>query len=286
MITILWWTRYFFLAVRGWVSYRYFQYHNTLTRLIAFSSFTKEWVIDVVKAIDFSDAKQTPSSFEQNTAISQHDEATMQTLASWLGESFETTQSASSSPQPTTHSPLVAELLAAAELLKNKGQFLLYEKKLIEGTVLEPSNTTILKKLAQYYFHNNNHKKSISLLKKVIDIDPTDHEALWQLGDIYIEQWEFDQAELLVRKAIDYAHDRPKYYISLAEITYNTDRITEALNTLHKAVHLRPNNVNYLIALAWLYEEIEDYVNAKKYYFHVLECEPTNTQARRKLNTL
>jgi tetratricopeptide (TPR) repeat protein len=51
-------------------------------------------------------------------------------------------------------------------------------------------------------------------------------------------------------------------------------------------VHLRPNNVNYLIALAWLYEEIEDYVNAKKYYFQVLECEPTNTQARRKLNTL
>jgi len=63
-------------------------------------------------------------------------------------------------------------------------------------------------------------------------------------------------------------------------------QIKEAIALMKKAIWLRPNNVSYLLAIAWLYEEHWDIDNSKKFYFDILELEPTNTKARRKLHTL
>lgn len=97
-------------------------------------------------------------------------------------------------------------------------------------------NSIFTKKLADWYFHNNNQKKSLSLLKKIIEVHPNDHEALWQLGEIYLEQGEFSHAETLIERAISLAADRPKYYISLVEIKYNSKQTDEAISLMKKAI--------------------------------------------------
>ena len=55
---------------------------------------------------------------------------------------------------------------------------------------------------------------------------------------------------------------------------------------IEKIVKLRPTNSNYALTLAELYEETQDNDNAKKYYFKVLEQEPNNEKAKRKIQEL
>jgi Flp pilus assembly protein TadD len=69
----------------------------------------------------------------------------------------------------------------------------------------------------------------------------------------------------------------------MVEIFYNTERKKEAIDSMEKIVKLRPTNTNYMVTLADLYEEIDDADNAKKYYFKVLELEPSNEKAKRKI---
>jgi tetratricopeptide (TPR) repeat protein len=69
----------------------------------------------------------------------------------------------------------------------------------------------------------------------------------------------------------------------MVEILYNTERKKEAIDCMEKIVKLRPTNTNYMMTLADLYEEIEDPDNSKKYYFKILELEPSNEKAKRKI---
>jgi hypothetical protein len=52
---------------------------------------------------------------------------------------------------------------------------------------------------------------------------------------------------------------------------------------MEKIIKLRPANTNYLLTLAELYEEIQDIASAKKHYFSILEYEPSNERAKKKL---
>ena len=55
---------------------------------------------------------------------------------------------------------------------------------------------------------------------------------------------------------------------------------------MEKIIRLRPTNTNYMLTIAELYEEVKDFQNAKKYYFNVLEYEPTNEKAKRRIKEL
>lgn len=55
---------------------------------------------------------------------------------------------------------------------------------------------------------------------------------------------------------------------------------------MEKIVKLRPTNSNYALTLAELYEETQDKDSAKKYYFKVLEQEPNNEKAKKKIQEL
>lgn len=90
----------------------------------------------------------------------------------------------------------------------------------------------------------------------------------------------------MVEKAIGLKPSNPKYYISMVEVYYNTDRKSLAIETLEKVVKLRPASVPYLLALADLYLEIGDIESAQRYYFRVLEYEPSNIKAKNKLQKM
>jgi tetratricopeptide (TPR) repeat protein len=72
----------------------------------------------------------------------------------------------------------------------------------------------------------------------------------------------------------------------MVEILYNTERKKDAIAVMEKIVKLRPTNSSYSLTLAELYEEIQDMDNAKKYYYRVLEQEPNNEKAKKKIQNL
>jgi cytochrome c-type biogenesis protein CcmH/NrfG len=90
----------------------------------------------------------------------------------------------------------------------------------------------------------------------------------------------------LIEKALSFSPNNPKYFVSLVEIKYNKDQKEQAVNLMEKVIKLRPTNLSYLSAIATLYEELGDINLAKKYYFKMLEIEPTNDEAKNKLKLL
>lgn len=174
-------------------------------------------------------------------------------------------------------------IILEATSLKNEWKYDEYEKRVIEWLAIDPTNLELTKMLADFYFVMWSYKKALSLLKKIVERDPEDHKSLWQIGEIYFINGDVETAELLIDKAVNLKPDSPKYNLSLVEIYYNTDRLMEAISCMEKVIKLRPTNTNYLFTLAGLYEEIGDTVNAKKNYFTILEFEPSNEKAKKKL---
>ena len=159
---------------------------------------------------------------------------------------------------------MIDKIIIEATTLKNWWKYDEYEKKIIEWLAIDPSNLELTKMLADYYFTIWGYKKSLPLLKKIIERVPEDHKSLWQIWEIYFINGDNWTAELLIDKAVNLKPDSPKYNLSLVEIYYNTDRIMEAISCMEKVIKLRPTNTNYLFTLAMLYEEIGDLANAKK----------------------
>lgn len=182
---------------------------------------------------------------------------------------------------------LIDKITYESLVFKKEGRFDEYEKKIIEWLAIDPDDKELNKLLAEYYFSVWNHKKALSLLKRIIDIDPKDHKAIRQIGEIYLVWWEYDVAEILINKAISMNWDNPKYYASLVELLYNTDRKMDAIIVLeNELIKLRPGNLDYLITLAELYEEMWELQNAKKYYFRILEQDQSNEKIKRKLQKI
>lgn len=182
---------------------------------------------------------------------------------------------------------LMERILYEAFVFKKAWRLDDYEKKIIEGLAIEPDDKELNKLLAEYYFSLWNHRKALSLLKKIIDSDPRDHKAVWQIWEIYLLGEEYDIAEILIQKAISMNSNEPKYYASLVELLYNTERKPDAVFVLEQnLIKLRPNNLDYIITLAELFEELWEIQNAKKYYFRILEQDPSNEKIKRKLQKL
>jgi len=177
----------------------------------------------------------------------------------------------------------VERITLESNSLKNEWRYDEYEKKIIEWLAIDPTNLELTRMLADYYFVIWSYKKALPLLKKIIDWVPEDHKSLWQIWEIYFINWDNWTAELLIDKAVNLKSDSPKYNLSLVEVYYNTGRIMEAISCMEKVIKLRPTNTNYLSTLAMLYEEIWDITNAKKNYYTILEFEPNNEKAKKKL---
>lgn len=169
----------------------------------------------------------------------------------------------------------------AALASKERGKITQYEKKLVEWLALDPWNITFLSLLSSHYFDSNQEIKALTLLKKVVNKEPTNHKAIWQIGQIYTSQKQFETAQLLIEKAIALKNDHPKYHISLVEIRYETWNIQKAIQTMEKLLKLRPTNTDYLLTMATLFEEDKKPTLATKYYSKVLEIDPSNNHAKK-----
>ncbi len=169
------------------------------------------------------------------------------------------------------------------EYSKKRNKWNDYEKKLIEWLALDSYRIDVLKTLADYYFTYNQTKKSLPLLKKILDDHPEDHKTLRQMAEIYLEWGDLETSELLVNKAIHHNAENPKYAITLVEIYYNTGRLDEAIQSMEEVIRRRPWHTGYREALAKLYEEADDYDLVQECCQAIIEIDPNNIKAKKKV---
>lgn len=178
------------------------------------------------------------------------------------------------------------ELRIDAITCKERGKLDQYEKKLIEAMAIDPDHIEIIRMLGDYYFDTGKNIKALSLLKRVVNEDPTNHKAVWQIGQIYLYENQIETAKLLVEKAISLKDDNPKYYISLVEIDYQLGNLKDAIKSLEKVLKLRPKNIEYLLGIATLHEENSEPSKAAYYYSKIIELDPLHDIAKSKLRVL
>ncbi len=174
----------------------------------------------------------------------------------------------------------------AALSQKERGKLDLFEKKLIEWLALAPDSSEFLKMLGDHYFESGNLVKALTILKKIINEDATNHKAIWQIAQIYLQQNQHDTAQLLVEKALQLNPDNPKYHITMVEIFYANKQIKPAIKSMENVLKLRPTNKNYMLTLAGLHEEMGEPTKAKSFYKKILQIDPSNEVAKRALKRL
>ena len=113
---------------------------------------------------------------------------------------------------------------------------------------------------ANYYFNQANHsfteneyRQAIEQYEKALEYNPELVQAYQYLGESYKQMY----------RPGDDSED-------------NVERAQKALEALNKAYEIDPNDKNVIHSLADMYNRMQDFKEAEKFYLKILEMEPTN----------
>ena len=138
-------------------------------------------------------------------------------------------------------------------------------------------------RLAVLYEKQNNRPESIQQIKKVLELNPNNADALNFLGYSYAEAGEnLDEAEKLVREALRAKPDSGHIRDSLGWIYYKKGRYDKAVAELERAHRIMPQDATVAEHLGDAYFQNKRYRDALRIYRRALVLENANTSALRK----
>jgi tetratricopeptide (TPR) repeat protein len=142
-------------------------------------------------------------------------------------------------------------------------------KKLIR---LYPKKRDYPKALASIYIETKQIQKAQRLIKRYQFLE---QELLPVLASYYLQQKNYNTAEIYYRKLIASYPDKTDYPVALASIYVETHQTTELYQLIEEFPFLEEN---LLPVLASHYLANKDYQNAEKYYQQLLNKSPDNQQ--------
>lgn len=95
---------------------------------------------------------------------------------------------------------------------------------------------------------------AISLFKDVLQLDPQNHAAMFELGKIYFEYSRFDDAGALAKKAVELNPNNEYYLVLYGEVLLYQGRFAEAASVFEKQVAQFPENMDGYLELTYAYE--------------------------------
>lgn len=195
-----------------------------------------------------------------------------------------------------------------------------YEIALKNASKQEPKNIDIYKSLGAIYLKQKKFEAARDAYKLILDLSPNDneahfylgniydelnlrdlaieelrlaiqrkpdyHEALNYLGYIYVEENKnLDEAQILIRKALEIEPDNGAYIDSLGWLYFKQANFKEAIEELEKASSLLKDPVIY-DHLGDAYFKINNFENAKLNWQRALELDPHQDKVKKKLEEL
>ena len=109
------------------------------------------------------------------------------------------------------------------------------------------------------------------------------HLAHWGIGDIYLNNKQYDKAEPHLKKAIELKSDEPVYHYLLGCTYRYINNVEGALHHLQKAVDLDPSMEQYWGELGWVVGYNQDVAKGIQYLKKSLSIKPINPNSLRDI---
>ncbi len=138
-----------------------------------------------------------------------------------------------------------------------------YLKKAVD---LNPKDVNALSAYGYTLSQLKKDDEAILYLKKALALEPDEVDLLGTLGLIYNAQKKYAECDSVYQRALDLdsasALINNNYAYSLSE---RGERLKEALIMSKKAIKAEPENSSYLDTMGWIYYKLEDYKKAEEY---------------------
>lgn len=150
---------------------------------------------------------------------------------------------------------------------------------LVQALAIDENHQEAQHKLAMLYMQKQMFGAAAALFKRLGDM--TDEAVHFShLGLALYQQNEFEEAKRAYQKAVFLDDSRPQRFASLASVYRSLGNPQNAIIALNKGIELDQENIDFLILLADLLIEQEDFDRALKALAKVLELDPDNEVAK------
>ena len=119
---------------------------------------------------------------------------------------------------------------------------------IVVGKVLNQKDSLQVREIYFEGLHEKlmeNYPQAAISFNKVLDIDPANDAAMYELANMSFAQNKSTEAERLIRNAVTVAPDNEWYWSFLSEIYKKTNNISELVLVLEELIRLRPDKEEY-----------------------------------------
>lgn len=162
---------------------------------------------------------------------------------------------------------------------------LIRANKLEEGEIeiddlvkVEPDNLEAIELLALIKIKLNKKSEALALFKKLSKFVPNQPAVWLNLGNVYYEMKELDNALINYEKALQIDDCNSGIYSNIANIYASKNEPYKSIDFLNKAIELNPHNSIALMNLGNRYLEIKNYKKSNEKYLESLAIEENNPE--------
>lgn len=157
-------------------------------------------------------------------------------------------------------------VIIKAEYYKEKNQFDLVKRQLVNNVNKFPNSFLSHQKLGEWYEKNGELEKAEDEFLKVIELKPKKYENYYKLALIYNKEKKNEQAIEVLKDVLKRKKDYLDASLALGDILYETEMFKEAINVFQDALKYNPGEYKLYYYLGMTYTRINDFSNAKEYY--------------------
>lgn len=119
---------------------------------------------------------------------------------------------------------------------------------IVVGKVLSATDSMLVKQLYFDGLHEKmiaNLQLAVDYFKRVIELDPANDAALYELAAIYQAKSQWQDAEIQVRKAVTVRPENKWYWLLLADIYKQNSNVAQLVSVLDELIALDPDKENH-----------------------------------------
>lgn len=174
-----------------------------------------------------------------------------------------------------------------SSLLEDAGQYSAAIEALRKALAINPADEDLLFYLGVLYDKADMHEQSIRAMHQVLSINDRNAEALNFIGYTWAERGiRLDEAEQLIKKALDIKPDDGYITDSLGWVYYKRGQYRKAVKALHKAHEIAPGDPLIAEHLADACVQVSETDRAIRLYREILKADPGKQDVLRKLESL
>lgn len=143
-----------------------------------------------------------------------------------------------------------------------------------------PDNPAIHWKIAKAASQVGDPSTIFTSLSRVVQLDPTDFEAQWSLGDFYLAGGKTDEAAKLAERLLAARPQHPAGYLLRAGLALGADQVAEAIGLLKQASERDPTMVRPVLGLANIHFAQQELKQAAAWYDRALQVAPGSPDVR------